>query len=96
MPGTCPAPDFVLQNSASNALGKIEYSVISLSPTSPCIGNGLVASIKFQAIAEGQSNINFTNWILVDPDGISIATLTQNGSIYVTNQRMIFLPLVIK
>ena len=96
IPGTCPAPDFILQNSASNTLGNVEYSATSLSPTSPCYGNGLVASIKFEAIAEGKSDINFTSWILADPDGLSIATLTQNGSITVKNQRMIFLPLVIK
>ena len=80
-PGTCPAPNFVVQNIANNSAGTINYDVASLAPSPPCNGTGEVASITFHRIGPGTSPVHFNSWLLSDTNGVPIPVATQDGSI---------------
>ena len=67
-PGGCPTPDFVVENSADNTTGTISYAATSLSPSLPCDGGGVIASITFHGLAEGTSQVHFESWLLSDTD----------------------------
>jgi M6 family metalloprotease-like protein/uncharacterized repeat protein (TIGR01451 family) len=82
-PGSCPSPDFIVQNSADNALGTVNYDVTSLSPTPPCDGTGLLASISFTGAITGTSPVHFNEWLLSDTNGQSIQTVAQDGTLEV-------------
>ena len=79
-PGACPAADFVVTNTADNATGDIAYAVSQISPTPACNG-GVVATITFECIAEGVSNVTFGSTIVADPDGLPIVHDTQDGTV---------------
>ena len=79
-PGTCPQPNFVPANSADNTTGAIAYAATALSPTLPCDG-GVVATITFECIAEGVSNVSFGDTLISDINGTAIAHGTQNGTV---------------
>jgi hypothetical protein len=82
-PGACPEPDFVVQNQVNNAAGTIQYDAVSLDPSPPCNGSGLVASITFHAIGPGVSPVHFGSWLLSDTDGVVIPATTADGSVTV-------------
>jgi PKD repeat protein len=82
-PGTCPSPDFPVQNEANNATGVINYDVISLAPSPPC-DNGVVASITFHGLAEGTSPVHFSSWLLADTGGFEIPAAATDGEVHVT------------
>jgi hypothetical protein len=82
--GVCPSPDFVLTNIADNTAGMIEYVITQLSPTSACDG-GEVASIEFQCLSEGTSQVTFTHSLLSDPNGSFIAAGTQHAVVECSN-----------
>jgi len=82
--GVCPAPDFVVINSAGNNAGTIEYVVSQLNPTPPCNG-GEVATIEFQCLSVGTSPVSFTSSLISDPDGIIIAAPTQDATVECSN-----------
>jgi hypothetical protein len=71
-PGICPSPDFVVVNSADNTTGTISYAATSLSPSPPCDGGGVIASITFHGLVEGPSPVHFDSWLLSDTDLNSI------------------------
>ena len=79
-PGVCPQPDFVQANSANNTTGDINYAVSQLSPTAPCAG-GVMATVNFECVAVGESNVTFTSSIIADLDGNAIAHTATGGSI---------------
>ena len=79
-PGWCPQPDFVASNVANNTTGTISYAASQLSPTAPCNG-GVVATIKFQCIAEGTSPVNYTSSIISNISGTAITHGSQNGTV---------------
>ncbi len=81
LPGTCPAPDFVIQNTAYNITGTLNYAVTQFS-SPPCNG-GNVAQVTFQAIANGTSPFDFTTHLIADTNGMSITHTAQNGLIIV-------------
>jgi hypothetical protein len=80
-PGPCPAPDFVVQNTADNTAGTINYDVTSLSPSPPCSGSGVIASITFEKIASGTSPVMFSSSLIADTNGIAIPTTTTDGEV---------------
>jgi len=82
-PGTCPWPDFVVQNTADNTAGTINYDAASLSPSPPCNGAGVVASITFRALAIGTSPVHYNTWLMSDTDGEVIPVTAIDGSIEV-------------
>jgi hypothetical protein len=83
-PGSCPSPDFVVQNSFDNTLGKINYDVTALSPSAPCSGNGVIATVEFKGKAIAVSPLNFVNWLLSDKNGFAIPVFDyHNGELNV-------------
>lgn len=95
-PGTCPVPDFVVQNEVSNATGIISYTVTALNPSPACNGDGTVASVEFEGLAAGESALQFSDVILANSDGREIAADTQDGTLTVESMKKVFLPLVQK
>ena len=79
-PESCPKDDFQIINEADNATGTIDYAVTQLNPTPACSG-GDVATITFQCLAVGQSDVSFGTSIIADADGQSIEHTTQNAVI---------------
>ncbi len=83
-PGTCPAPDFVVANTADNVAGVINYAVTSLAPTPPCSG-GVVATAEFLCAAglenEVTTPVTITMSLVSDPDGLAIEHFVQNGAV---------------
>jgi PKD repeat protein len=75
MPGSCPEPDFVVQNSADNAAGSIRYAATSLAPTVPCDG-GVVATFRVLVLAAGSTSVSFNSAILSDINGKQIPATT--------------------
>lgn len=79
--GDCPAPDFVIQNMASNITGTLDYAVTQLSI--PGCAGGTVAQVAFQGIANGVSPFTFESSLIADTNGISVTHTTQAGWISV-------------
>jgi hypothetical protein len=79
-PGACPAPDFVQTNAANNTTGVIDYVATQLSPTAPCAG-GVVASINFQCIAQGSTNITFASSVVSDQSANALPHTAVGGTI---------------
>lgn len=100
LPGDCPLPDFEISNLADNSSGTIIYAATSFSPSAPCSG-GTVASITFKGLAEGQSNLFFSQSVLSDPNGQTILHSNQNGEIKaikgadVDDDLLLFIPAII-
>jgi hypothetical protein len=85
-PGGCPSPDFVVLNSADNTTGTISYAATSISPSPPCNGSGVIASITFHGLAEGTSSVHFNSWLLSDTDLNTIpVSRTEDGTLNVIN-----------
>ena len=80
-PATCPQPDFVSADSgADNTAGTIKYAATQLNPTPACDG-GVVASINFECIAEGESPVTFGSTIISNRNGLPIVHNVQNGTV---------------
>jgi hypothetical protein len=95
IPGSCPKPDFIVENFADNTAGSIEYAVTQLSPTLPCDG-GEMASITFRCLTQdGISHIQINESIIADPDLYSLLHSTQHGSITCLAGDQLFLPIVV-
>jgi hypothetical protein len=83
-PGSCPSPDFVVQNAADNAVGTITYDVTSLSPSLPCDGTGHVATITFRGLAPTRSSpLDFTACLLAYTIGFEIPAIAFGGELIV-------------
>jgi LysM repeat protein len=82
-PGDFPAPDFVVENAADNATGIIRYALTQLAPKEPISGSGLLASITFQGIAAGSSDLTFNLVNLANGQGQMIPSSNQGGNIIV-------------
>jgi hypothetical protein len=82
-PGTLPIPDFVVQNTADNQVGTIDYASTQLPPNKPGKGNGVVARITFQAKKVAVTSIQFDQFLLADTMGGSIQAVPQHGQVRV-------------
>ena len=81
-PGGFPAPDFVLQSSATG--GRIDFAITQIPQQRPPVsGSGDLLRITFKGLAPGTSAVNFTSALLSDGEGVLIASTTQNGSVSV-------------
>jgi LysM repeat protein len=81
--GTFLQPDFVQQNNANNATGRITVVISQLAPTSPVTGSGDLFTITFQGKADGQSTVGYADLKLAKSDGTEIAATTQTAQITV-------------
>ena len=78
--GDCPAPDFVVKNTANNSSGLIEYAVVQLNPNPACSG-GDVAVIELLCVGSGLSSVEFESSVISNSDGEAIIHTSQNGSV---------------
>jgi hypothetical protein len=83
--GNCPSPDMVTENAVDNGTGVITYSVSSLSPSVPCDGSGVIATITFHGLQVGTSPVQFTDLLLADSNGQPIEAEIFDGSVSVTD-----------
>jgi LysM repeat protein len=82
-PGNFPAPDFVAINVVTNTTGIINYWVTEIPPFELANESGLLATITFQAIAPGSSDLTFTEVVLSNNVPQPIPVTTQPGQITV-------------
>jgi M6 family metalloprotease-like protein len=88
----CPAPDFVVDNTADNAGGMIEYALTQLSPRSPVNDDCAVAAIRFRVLQAGLTTIQLGEIILSDPDGKALPFGSTDLTIVVNVEYFTFLP----
>jgi LysM repeat protein len=74
---------FVVDNSADNTAGTINYAATLLSPADPVSGGGPLIRITFEGVGEGESSITLDSVMLSDAKAAEIPAATQNGSITV-------------
>lgn len=80
-PGTFPSPDFIAQNSVDQSAGRIDFAVAQMPLHEPVSGSGILAVITFRGKAAGTSDLNFSEVILANPDGVPISAGAQGGSL---------------
>ncbi|HNB51595.1 MAG TPA: cohesin domain-containing protein [Anaerolineales bacterium] len=84
-PGNCPQPEFVILNEADLLSGTISYAAVDLGAEAGCT-SGLVASIEFQCVGLGTSNVTFgPDTALSDPEGVSVTLTTEDAAITCTD-----------
>jgi hypothetical protein len=82
-PGSFPIPDFVVQNTANNQTGIVDYAATQLPPNKPASGTGVIARITFQAKKAATSQIQFGQFLLADTKGSNIQAIPQHGQVRV-------------
>jgi hypothetical protein len=82
-PGGMPDPlqAFVAQNAADNPAGTIAYAVSLLSPSPAANGDGVLARIRFKALAAGESVVSITRASLVSAGSCCIVAGLYNGAV---------------
>lgn len=69
---------FVLQNSADNEIGTVDYALALLNPAPPVDGSGLLLQVTFKAKAEGPTLIEFENGLFGTQAGEEIVPTTED------------------
>jgi LysM repeat protein len=82
-PGSFPSPDFVAENRVDNATGIVNYVVTQLAPKEPVKGSGVLASITFQGMSQGSSDLTISVAKLATNQGQPILAAFQAGRIAV-------------
>lgn len=77
------SPDFVKSNVADNTTGIISYVLVQVPPTPPVSGSGVLATITFQAVAQGSSNLTLSIVKLADSEARPISATIQSGQVTV-------------
>jgi len=85
-PGTLPTPDFVVQNTADNQEGTVDYALTQLKPSEPRSGDGVLARVTFKGKKAGSSQILLEQFVLADIEGTAIEALPQHAQIRVVNR----------
>lgn len=83
-PGTFLRPDFVVTNEANNTTGVIRYILTQVAGTPPAAGAGTLATVNFQAVTPGISDLTFTISTLSSSVPVAIPVTAQGGQIIVT------------
>ena len=81
--GSFPSPDFVAENKVDNAAGIVNYAVTQLAPKEPISGSGLLASITFQGVSQGDSDLTLSVVKLSTNQGQPILATSQGSQIVV-------------
>jgi len=93
-----PFHQFVLVNQADNSAGTIDFAVTQLHPATARSGSGVLATVTFEALAQGSSPVHFVNVRLGDdtrPDPLEIPAQTQDGLVTVGGELRVYLPLAL-
>jgi hypothetical protein len=69
---------FILQNQADNEAGTLDYALALLNPAPPVEGDGLLASITFQAKADGSTTIQIKEALFGTQTGEEIVPVVQD------------------
>lgn len=77
------SPDFVIANTIDNATGTAQYALTQLPTSNPASGTGVIASITFEAIANGTSDLTLTKTDLPSDQAQPISADVQNGQVQV-------------
>jgi len=85
-PGTLPTPDFVVQNTADNQAGTVDYALTQLKPSEPRTGDGLLARVTFRGKKAASSQILLEQFVLADIEGTAIEALPQHAQVRVMNR----------
>jgi hypothetical protein len=74
--------DFVVgQNRADNARGTIDFTIAQLNPAAPVDRGGVLASVTFQAVSGGHSDLSLANVLLSNRKGELIPASVSGGGI---------------
>lgn len=84
-PGNFLSPDFVVTNNADNTSGDIFFILTQRAPTPAVNGNGILATITFQAVAQGATQISFRDLLLSDINGQPISASVQGSQINIVS-----------
>ena len=82
-PGFFPSPDFVAENKVDNAAGIINYALTQLAPKEPVNGSGVLASITFQGVNQGNSDLTLSVAKLATNQGQPILAISQGSQIVI-------------
>jgi hypothetical protein len=78
-------PSYVVQNSADNTAGTVDFAVTLLSPEPPLDLGGTLATIRFAARLEGSAAIGWTSSQMADSKGQAIAHTTAGTQIEIAS-----------
>lgn len=78
------ADGFIATNKVDNARGTIDYAVTLLNPAPALNGDGVIATIQFEAINDGASPLKVSKAILATRDAQEIESEWQDGAISVS------------
>jgi hypothetical protein len=77
---------FVLANEFDNESGTLDYALLLKPGQPPAEGNGLVATVIFQAKTDGQATIEIQEGRFFSPAGAEIAALTENTQLIIGDE----------
>lgn len=76
--GNCPYPDYVHDHTADNEIGEVNFWVMQIMPRPPCSG-GHVATIRFEALSIGETELQFSDVVVVDQWGYELPHAAETG-----------------
>lgn len=82
--GSFPSPDFVAENEVDNTAGVVNYAVTQLAPKESANGSGLLASITFQGVSQGNSVLTLSVVELTTNQGQPILATSQGDQTALT------------
>jgi LysM repeat protein len=82
-PGNFPPPEVVLFNVVTNTTGLINFAAIDVAPLDLSNNSGVLATIYFQAIAQGTANLTFEQIELANNEAQPIPATSQSGQLTV-------------
>jgi hypothetical protein len=71
-------------NEVDTDAGIISLGVARLAPLPPVNGDGVLASITWETVGEGVSDLDFTHTKLASPNGTELDAISQDGMVSVT------------
>jgi hypothetical protein len=76
-----------VKNAYNNTIGKIEYGETRMGVTSGVIDAGVLATITFEAVSAGSTDLVFSNVVVGDPSAQPIdGVVLNNGQVTVTGE----------
>jgi hypothetical protein len=82
-PGSFPSPDFVAENQVDNATGIVNYALTQLASRESVNGSGQLASITFQGMSQGSSDLTLSVVNLATNQGQPILATSQGSQIVI-------------
>lgn len=83
-PGAWLPDAFIATNQADNKRGTIDFAATLLNPAPPLNGDGIAATIRFQAVRDGDSPLQIENAMLATRDAQEIKSQAHDGTIGVS------------